>query len=336
MSRAEIGCRGEAPYIQAPLVTVCDFLCYRLSIHSGSTTSLRSSVEAAITSETTRLAAANCTIDSRLADATQTVATLQTPSLESEPDPQTAGALPTHQVHFFARPSWASEAGPKMGEELREKPGAVVGHVALSGAVHVRAYSHPKQTVGEALADLRTDVGRSLRARLELLAEEAERAEEESEQAATSAATSSAGDAAEQSQPRHALLEDGAVDEVRRFGEGMPRRVLVPWLEGVRLSEYLIGSESVVEAAERCRDMLGPSFASGTDLVEIERPAALDKAAQRQSESQTTAVLEDVKPGGSSVEGKQYSVVCSQTTLAATVGALAAALLAVSLAYVSR
>ncbi|GAQ81550.1 hypothetical protein KFL_000830320 [Klebsormidium nitens] len=306
----------------------------RLPIRSGSSTLFVSSVEGAISSETTRLGAAECTVDGALTDSTQTVAALRTPSPEPEPDSQTAESLPTHQVHFFARPSWASEAGAKMGEELREKPGAVVGHVALSGAVHVRTYSHPKQTVGEALVDLKTDVARSLRARLELLVEEADRAEEESEHAATSAATSAPGEGAsgaEKSQPRHALLEDA----VRRFGEGMPRRVLVPWLEGVRLSEYLIGSESVAEAAERCKEMLGPSFASGSDLVEVERPAAPEKTAQQQSEPQKSTVLEGVRTGSSSVKGKQEAV-CSQTTLAAAVGALAVTLLAVSLAYVSR
>jgi hypothetical protein len=272
-----------------------------------------------------------------LADKAQTVATLKTSTKVPEQTP----TLPVHQVRFFSRPSWGDEAAQKLGEEPRRKAVSLLGHVALSGLVHFRAYSHPKQKLEEALADLKADLAHSLRVRLELSVEEAERLEEEEEQAETSAGASEGLDGAAGAvspQPRHHLLEEEAINTNRPFGEGMPRRVLVPWLAGVQLSEYLTESESLVDAEERCRDMLGASFVmlpGGQDLVEVEAPSTSRTAVHKQSEREGSESATQVSVRDSMSKNVSRST-CSQTTLAATVGALAAASLAAGLAYTMR
>lgn len=308
--------------MSASLISATPILVSRLPVLGGPQSSLRNQVEGAIACEAARLSAAECTVDGALAETNQPVSSLIRPGEQAAAD---------HTVHFFACPHWESGAQTSEGQSL------VLGHMVLSGVMHLGAYAHPKQTIEEALMDLRSDLSRSLRARLGILVEEAERRHEQGELSDGALSTRGGLDApagAGPSEPQYPLLEDKVLSKVSLFAEGLPRRVLVPWVAGIQLSDYLLNSESISNAEERCSDMLGATLLpKNGQLVEVEARPRLPASVEAGGEPEDNAKGRAMSHGGIGL--RKERVTCAPSTFIGVIGALAALSVAVALAYAS-
>ncbi|KAK3239961.1 hypothetical protein CYMTET_50151, partial [Cymbomonas tetramitiformis] len=109
-------------------------------------------------------------------------------------------------------------------------PGAICGHVALTGEVHSRAYVYSRDSAARAMACLKEDISSTLRIRLELLAEEEEAAAEEAV---------------------------GTTGGVQFKDISLPRRIWLRWLDDVLLGDYLFQGDDAQVAFENRAALFG-------------------------------------------------------------------------------
>eukprot|EP00250_Pteridium_aquilinum_P006399 c16336_g1_i1 orf=165-1637(-) len=121
--------------------------------------------------------------------------------------------------------------------------GEVTGLVILSGSIWAQAYGFSRDPLSRAVTDLKADILKSLRSRLEILFDEVEE---------TFKDAGSATEATEGS--LHPLQR---MDDTSEFRCKLPRRLLIPWLERVSLCDYLQEGESLQDITGRCKELLG-------------------------------------------------------------------------------
>jgi hypothetical protein len=100
----------------------------------------------------------------------------------------------------------------------------------VRGVVSARAYAYSRETAGRAAADLKADVVASLRARLDLLIDEAEREADEADAEAEE----------DKQQQRHPLAEGAAPPSGAPVAFALPRRAWVRWVDGCAVCDYLV------------------------------------------------------------------------------------------------
>ena len=108
------------------------------------------------------------------------------------------------------------------------------GSSSLAGDVAAVAYVHKRETTAKALEDLKADVCKSLRVRLELLADEA------ADAAAAAAEEQQEGEGSGKQGEGiavHPLLKE--IGSSKRVAVAFPRRVLLPWVAGVKVRQGL-------------------------------------------------------------------------------------------------
>lgn len=232
-----------------------------------------------------------------------------------------------HVQLFCALPAASAAAAAAAG--TGDSAAAMVPNAAPlhgSGSLHGEmcgvAYVHRREPATKALAELKADVVKSLRARLDLLIEEALAAADEQQQ-----------DEGNQQQPggaakpvAHPLLLGAGSGKSARLA--LPRRVLLPWQvagAALRVCDYLVEGEGPDAAVVRAQELLGlgDEEVAVAQVEELEAPAGTAKPPAKVKGAAVAAV-----GGGSS------AAACSNTVIAG-LAAGAAAALAVAVGYLN-
>nr|CAB3479612.1 unnamed protein product [Digitaria exilis] len=117
----------------------------------------------------------------------------------------------------------------------------VDGLLRFAGSVSALAYLGPKESISEAISDLKADIITSLRSRLDIILDEAD--------------DGSAADELEKSSSQKATQV--IFNELREpYSFSFPRRVLIPWLSGAYVCDYLQQSETTENAMDRCKEVI--------------------------------------------------------------------------------
>ncbi|KAG0580195.1 hypothetical protein KC19_4G155300, partial [Ceratodon purpureus] len=134
----------------------------------------------------------------------------------------------------------------------------VAAVVTLTGVVHARAYASAREPLQRAITDLKNDIVSSLRSRLDLLCDEAERAAEDAQCSESKESENSAEKSTLLSQLLRPRADVGAECSIE-----LPKRVFLPWHSGILLCDYLLNGETLeTDVKERCEEL----FAVREDL----------------------------------------------------------------------
>ncbi|KAG6540854.1 hypothetical protein Mapa_017784 [Marchantia paleacea] len=188
--------------------------------------SLRKYLYSAIAAEATRLQTAQAIVDGSLA----------------QPDNLLGAGCPVHEVEFI-QPIGGRGVPGSICNGMKTK-----GRVLFKGDLHARAYAIVREPLSRAVADLKGDIVASLKSRLELLVDEAEEAEDDARMQEQDA---------DPSPPPETLLSSQLSLDVKEHSFAMPKRVLVPWLEGAMICDYMLPDENLEDVQERCMDLFG-------------------------------------------------------------------------------
>lgn len=154
----------------------------------------------------------------------------------------------------------------------------VAGLLVFAGSVSALAYLGPKESITEAISDLKADIVASLRSRLDIILDD----DEVDDDSTTNDVENSPSQKATQV-IFHELREP--------YSFSFPRRILIPWLAGSYICDYLQQSETTKDALERCKEVISlETNLEDSSILEPEVAAA-------------SAMLEsfwDVVPGASS------------------------------------
>ncbi|XP_078176091.1 oxidoreductase, zinc-binding dehydrogenase family protein [Carex rostrata] len=137
----------------------------------------------------------------------------------------------------------------------------VAGLVLFSGSVCASAYLGPRESVAQAISDLKGDIIASLRSRLDLMLDEAE---------------------GEDAQSEKSIGQLNFHELKKNFRVSFPRRVLVPWVAGIHICDYLQSSEILEDTKDRCKEMMSMEDTIDTSsILEIEsqsEPTTVEKS----------------------------------------------------------
>ncbi|KAK8450300.1 hypothetical protein SEVIR_6G001600v4 [Setaria viridis] len=128
----------------------------------------------------------------------------------------------------------------------------VAGLLRFAGSVSAFAYLGPKESVSEAISDLKADIITSIRSRLDIILDDADDGSvtNELEQSPSQKATQVVF---------HELRES--------YSFSFPRRVLIPWLSGTYVCDYLQRSETTEDATDRCKEVIPLETAAETSTI---------------------------------------------------------------------
>ncbi|XP_025820388.1 protein odr-4 homolog isoform X1 [Panicum hallii] len=135
----------------------------------------------------------------------------------------------------------------------------VAGLLHFAGSVSALAYLGPKESISEAISDLKADIITSLRSRLDIILDEAD--------------DGSATNELEQSPSQK--VTQVVFHELREpYCFSFPRRVLIPWLGGAYVCDYLQQSETTEDATDRCKEVIPlETAAASSSILEPESAA---------------------------------------------------------------
>ena len=172
----------------------------------------------------------------------------------------------------------AARADPSSQRNLDGEPSL---RLTFKGVVSARAYSSARETVCEASSDLRRDIARSLRSRLDAFLDRADDALENDEHSQNDNALSflerrffaSEGLTDGSGEPFADRLAD-AISQSRRVMNdspknerltlALPRRAWVEWRQvGLAVCDYLADSETEADVVARCAEVMGFDVAEG-------------------------------------------------------------------------
>ncbi|WVZ95608.1 hypothetical protein U9M48_041346 [Paspalum notatum var. saurae] len=135
----------------------------------------------------------------------------------------------------------------------------VAGLIRFTGSVSALAYLGPKESTSEAISDLKADIIASLRSRLDIILDEAD----------DGSAT------AELEKSPSQKVTQVIFHELREpYSFSFPRRVLIPWLSGAYVCDYLQRSETVEDAMDRCKEVI--PLESGVESSSILEPESAE------------------------------------------------------------
>jgi len=136
----------------------------------------------------------------------------------------------------------------------------VAGLIRFVGSVSALAYLGPKESVSEAISDLKADIVTSLKSRLDIILDEAD--------------DGPATDEVEKSPSQK--VTQVIFHELREpYSFSFPRRVLIPWLSGTYVCDYLQQSETAEDALDRCKEVIALETAvESSSVLESESAAA--------------------------------------------------------------
>lgn len=121
--------------------------------------------------------------------------------------------------------------------------GEVTGLATLRGSVRAQAYGFSRDPLSRAVADLKVDIVKSLRSRLEILYDEVDLALKDADSAIDTTGM-----------PLHPLQR---IEDAAEYRCKLPRRVFIPWLEDILLCDYMQEGETFQDLNSRCKELLG-------------------------------------------------------------------------------
>ena len=260
---------------------------------------LRSALEAALRLETARIMGSDALVENALWDDDVAVSAVPRRSAADFLDENRDGAesnAPTGDVFalraelLVAPTSVSTRLHPNDGTLARtssEDGGTNVVRLTFEGVVSARSYALARANVGDAVSDLRRDVARSLRSRLDTFLDEADDALEEEEAHGVTSHNALASieralstrDASGKEQTSGALLADAMRLETNDASRetvltfAMPRRAWARWLGGLSVCDYLAQGETEADVVARCAEVMRfevPGGVKGVALAERE------------------------------------------------------------------
>ncbi|CAO2190208.1 unnamed protein product [Urochloa humidicola] len=135
----------------------------------------------------------------------------------------------------------------------------VAGLLRFAGSVSALAYLGPKESISEAISDLKADIITSLRSRLDIILDDAD--------------DGSAANELDQSPCQK--VTQVVFHELREpYNFLFPRRVLIPWFSGAYICDYLQQSETTEDAMDRCKEVIPlETAAESSSILEPESAA---------------------------------------------------------------
>ncbi|PKA53022.1 hypothetical protein AXF42_Ash002003 [Apostasia shenzhenica] len=142
----------------------------------------------------------------------------------------------------------------------------ITGLVVFRGSICASAYLGPKEPLSQALSDLKSDIIKSLRSRLDIVLDEA--------------ADKLDMDTNDEGKESSAMLSEDPRQQLRLVNIwkphtlAFPRRILVPWLSGTYICDYLLPSETFEDLKDHCREMMSlETPLESSPLLELEKEA---------------------------------------------------------------
>ncbi|GER30022.1 oxidoreductase [Striga asiatica] len=146
----------------------------------------------------------------------------------------------------------------------------VLGVLHFKGSVCSLSYLNAKESVSQALLDIKEDITRSLQSRLEIMCDEAERYLESVKQDGQEPNIHTPVDKPD---PRVDLLVQS-----KQCNLSFPRRVFVPWLEGTYICDYILPSETMEALQDHCVELTSTEFPEdSSEILEPESEAPIVK-----------------------------------------------------------
>ncbi|KAM1465666.1 hypothetical protein COP1_044309 [Malus domestica] len=156
------------------------------------------------------------------------------------------------------------------------------GILDFSGSVCSFAYLNPKEPISQAVADIKDDIITSLQSRLDIISDEAD-----GEAVTTETSGQQAKDGADTQEARDGISSETPASHIvlqsfrKTCSLSLPRRVLVPWLAGTFVCDYLQPSETFEVLKDRCVELLSMEAPTDNATIlepEIDAPSAVTKS----------------------------------------------------------
>ncbi|CAH8388793.1 unnamed protein product [Eruca vesicaria subsp. sativa] len=143
----------------------------------------------------------------------------------------------------------------------------VAGILHFGGSIYSYAYLNVKEPVSQAVADIKADITRSLQSRLEIICDEAEQDLDPTD----------VGDNEEAEMSKIPISKSILNPSTKACHLRLPRRVLVPWLAGTHICDYLQPFESLEVVKERCMELMSMEHSSldASKISEVETEMSL-------------------------------------------------------------
>ncbi|KAK4341996.1 hypothetical protein RND71_037812 [Anisodus tanguticus] len=144
----------------------------------------------------------------------------------------------------------------------------VIGLLVFSGSVCSYAYSNSKEPASQALADIKEDIINSLRSRLDIMCDEADRKSDSKDDKTE--------DSSNQILSGSAVLQLDLRLQRKDCSLSFPRRVFLPWLADTFLCDYIQPSESVEVLEDHFAELMSTEFPKDSSKIlepEAEAPA---------------------------------------------------------------
>ncbi|KAF3772541.1 hypothetical protein EJ110_NYTH57636 [Nymphaea thermarum] len=141
----------------------------------------------------------------------------------------------------------------------------IAGLLVFSGSVYASTYLSPKESIAQAISDIKADIITSLRSRLDIVSDEAEQM-----MPVDSSDSSRIDDDSSHAKSVHPFL---SFDLRKPFNFSFPRRVLLPWLDGIFICDYLQPFEEFKDTKERCKELMSMDVVSDIEFLEPETTA---------------------------------------------------------------
>ena len=208
-----------------------------------------------------------------------------------------------------------------------------VVRLTFEGVVSARSYAFARASVGDAVSDLRRDVARSLRSRLDTFLDEADDALEEEEAHGVTSHNALASieralstrDASGKEQTSGALLTDAmrlvtnendassTSSTVLTFA--LPRRAWARWLGGLSVCDYLAQGETEADVVARCAEVMRFEVSGGVKGVVLAEREAVSRrsgggggdGADAKRETRNAKPTRETSPASSGTNSKSSS-----------------------------
>lgn len=143
----------------------------------------------------------------------------------------------------------------------------VTGILQFGGSIYSYAYLNVKEPVSQAVADIKADITRSLQSRLDIICDEAEQ----------DLNPPDVGDNEEAEMSKIPISKSILNSSTKACHLRLPKRVLVPWLAGTHICDYLQPFESLEVVKERCMELMSMEHSSldTSKILEVETETSL-------------------------------------------------------------
>lgn len=235
---------------------------------------LQEHAQQAVAAEAARIYSAVGAIDQRVGEGAQVLADLL---------PATASIDQPVNVDLYYQVTASSTASSSGSLQSTTTP--LLGTGQIQGCIYGLAYVHKREPISKAISQLKCDLVKSLTARLDLLADDAlsaadtcdlepapDKPESDHTNSSKNGSSSSSSDAGAAA-PAHPLLTVIGSKYATAKQICLPSRVLLPWVGGLQLCDYLSEGEGPADAVARANELLGTSLADSSQVGAHMQPA---------------------------------------------------------------